>query len=98
MQLDAASGNTKWKAAINTELAQIIEYPTLRIKGKERKAQRTINLFDAIFFDVKHDGQHKARYVAGGNLTDPPLDSIYSGVVSLRSLRLMIFLPELSCL
>ena len=47
-------------------------------------------------FDVKHDGHHKARYVAGGHLTDPPLDSVYSGVVSLRSLRLVIFLAELN--
>ena len=49
-------------------------------------------------FDVKHDGHHKARYVAGGHLTDPPLDSIYSGVVSLRSLQLVIFLAELNSL
>ena len=36
--------------------------------------------------------------VAGGHLTEPPLDSVYSGVVSLRSLRLVIFLVELNCL
>ena len=47
-------------------------------------------------FDVKHDGRHKARYVAGGHLMDAPLDSIYSGVVSLRSLQLVIFLAELN--
>ena len=35
-------------------------------------------------FDVKHDGQHKARLVAGGHLTNPPpVDDVYSGVVSL---------------
>jgi hypothetical protein len=34
-------------------------------------------------FDVKHDGRHKARYVAGGHLTDVPNESVYSGVVSL---------------
>ena len=48
MQLDAASGNTKWKDAINTELAQIIEYEILMIKGKERKSRWTINLFGVI--------------------------------------------------
>ena len=47
-------------------------------------------------FAVKHDGCHKARLVAGGHLTDVPLDSVYSGVVSLRSLRLVIFLAELN--
>ena len=39
----------------------------------------TINLI----FDVKHDGRHKARLVAGGHLTDTPIDSVYAGVVSL---------------
>ena len=47
-------------------------------------------------FDVKHDGRQKARYIAGGHLTGPPLDSVYSDVVSLRSLRLVIFLAELN--
>ena len=97
MQLDAASGNTKWKDAINTELAQIIEYDTFEDKGKGAKVLMDYKLIWCHFvFDVKHDGQHTARYVAGGHLTDPPLDSIYSGVVSLHSLLLMIFLAELN--
>ena len=47
-------------------------------------------------FDVKHDGRHKARVVTSGNLTDTPLESVYSGVVSLRGLRTCIFLGELN--
>ena len=39
---------------------------------------------------------HKARYEAGGHFTDPLLDSVYSGVVSLRSLQLVIFLAVLN--
>ena len=49
-----------------------------------------------IIYDVKHDGRHKARLVAGGHLTDIPLESVYSGVVSLRGLRLVTFLAELN--
>ena len=45
---------------------------------------------------MKHDLRHKARFVAGGHLTDPPKDSVYSGVVSLRSLRLVALLAELN--
>jgi Reverse transcriptase (RNA-dependent DNA polymerase) len=48
-----------------------------------------------LIFDVKHDLKHKAWLVAGGHLTDPPKDSAYSGVVSLRSLRLVALLAEL---
>jgi hypothetical protein len=97
MALDAKNGNLRWKDAINTELAQIIEYETFEDKGKRTKVPNNYKLIRCHFvFDVKHDGRHKARYVAGGHLTDPPLDSVYSGVVSLRSLRLIIFLAELN--
>jgi Reverse transcriptase (RNA-dependent DNA polymerase) len=34
--------------------------------------------------------------VAGGHLTPEPVESIYSGVVSLRALRLIIFIAELN--
>ena len=34
--------------------------------------------------------------VAGGHLTGTPLESVYSGIVSLRGLRLVIFLAELN--
>ena len=36
-----------------------------------------------LVYDAKHDGRHKARLVADGHLTDIPIDSVYSGVVSL---------------
>ena len=34
------------------------------------------------------DGRHKARILAGGHLIPVPLDSVYSGVVTLRGIRL----------
>ena len=45
---------------------------------------------------MKHDGRHKARLVANGNMTAVPVESIYSGVVSLRGIRLIVFLAELN--
>jgi len=45
---------------------------------------------------VKHDGRHKARYVAGGHLTNVPVDSVYSGVVSLHGLCIVTFLAKLN--
>jgi hypothetical protein len=47
-------------------------------------------------FDVKHDGRHKRPLVADGNLTAIPTESVYSGVVSLRGIRLLVFLAELN--
>ena len=47
-------------------------------------------------YDVKHDGRFKARVVAGGHLTETPVESIYSGVVSLRGIRIVTFIAELN--
>ena len=47
-------------------------------------------------YDAKHDGPHQSCLVAGGHLTDTPIECVYSGVVSLMSLRLVIFLAELN--
>ena len=47
-------------------------------------------------FDVKHDDRHKARLAADGNLTEVLLSSVYSGVASLRGIRLVLFLAELN--
>ena len=49
-----------------------------------------------LIFAVTHDGRHKARLVPNGSLTPEPAENIYSGVVSLRHLRLVIFLGELN--
>ena len=49
-----------------------------------------------IVYACKHDGRRKSRLVAGGHLTDTPIDSVYSSVVSLRGIRLLTFLAELN--
>ena len=47
-------------------------------------------------FAVKFDGRHKARLVADGHLPPQPIENIYSGVVSLRNIRLVILLGKLN--
>ena len=47
-------------------------------------------------YDVKHNGRHKARLVAGGHLTDVPMESVYSGVMSLCGLHIVLFLAKLN--
>ena len=49
-------------------------------------------------FDVKHDGRHMTRLVAYGHLTNVQLLSVYSGVASLRGIRLVLFISELNVL
>ena len=63
-------------------------------KGQDPKDHK--KMCAHFFFDVKHDCRNKDRLVAGGNLADAPLSSFYSGVVSLRGIRLVLFLAELN--
>ena len=96
-QLDIKNGNTKWADARKAELDQLAEYSTFKDIGLgdlKPAGYKKINV--RMIYAVKHDLRHKARLVAGGHLTDPSLDSNYSGVVSLRSLRILITVAELN--
>jgi len=78
-------------------MSQLHEYCTFKDLGKGAKppdGYRKIRVH--LVFDVKHDGCHKSRLVADGHLTEIPLDSVYSGVVSLCGLCLLVFLAELN--
>jgi len=97
MEIDARNGNKKWQESEELELSQLDEYDTFRVQ--ERGATipdgyKKIRVH--MVYAVKHDGRHKSRLVAGGHLTEIPIDSVYSGVVSLRGLRIVAFLAELN--
>ena len=97
LELDKKNGNTRWQDCTKVEMEQLYEYSTFvdyGIDGKIPPGYKKIRTH--LVFAVKHDGRHKARMVADGHLTDVPLDSVYSGVVSLRGLRLVLFLVELN--
>ena len=99
MRLDERHGNHKWADAINLEFGQVDDYETFEDYGhkdlkKAPDGYKKIRVH--LVFDVKHDGRHKARLVADGHLTDAPVESVYSGVVSIRGLRIVLFLAELN--
>ena len=103
IRLDKENSNTHWQDAMDLELTQINEYKVFKDTGKAQfhngKAV-TPDGFQKIrvhfVYAVKHDGRFKARLVADGHLTKEPVESIYSGVVSLRSLRMVVFLSQLN--
>ena len=85
IRLDQRNKNTKWQDAVKLEMSQMDEYNTFKDYGKGGKPPSGYKKIRVHFiFDVKHDGRHKGQLVADGNLTDLPVESIYSGVVSLR--------------
>jgi hypothetical protein len=72
------------------------EYETFTDKGKDGKVNGYKKIRVHLIYAVKHDSRHKARLVADGHLTNVPVDSVYSGIVSLKGLRMLIFLAELN--
>jgi len=94
-ELDRANGNTFWTEAIQLEITQLLEYETYDDRGVGKRVPDGYQQIRMSWvFDVKQSGKRKARFVAGGHLTDPPKDSVYSSVVSLRSMRIVAFLAE----
>jgi Tfp pilus assembly major pilin PilA len=72
MELDRVNGNTKWQDAEATEMSQLLEYNTFIDKGVGGIAPSGHKKIRChMIYNVKHDGWHKARLVAGGHLTDP---------------------------
>ena len=82
---------------MDLELAQLNEYNTFKDLGHKASApQGYKKIRTHLVFNCKHDGRHKARMVADGHLTAVPIDSVYSGVVSLHGLCTLVFLSKLN--
>jgi hypothetical protein len=95
--LDRENGDTQWQDSVALELAQLKEYSAFRSVGFHKHPPSGYNRIPAhIIFDVKQSGKRKARFVAGGHRTAPPKESVYSGVATLRSLRIVTMLAELN--
>ena len=99
MELDKKNKNHRWAEAEALEINQLKEYETFQDIGPKGSTPRPaghkrISLH--IIYAVKHDGRYKARAVAGGHMTETPIESVYSSVVSLRGIRMVTFLAELN--
>ena len=104
IRLDKENSNTHWQDAMDLELTQIHEYKVFKDTGKAQFHNGKVVTPDGFqkirvhfVYAVKRDGRFKARLVADGHLTKEPVESIYSGVVSLRSLRMVVFLSQPNC-
>ena len=86
-----------WRDTELTKLSQIDEYESFIDKGEgydPGKEYKKIRVH--MVYAVRHDGRHKAHLVAGGHLTETPIDSIYSSVVSLWGICMLTFIGELN--
>ena len=96
ISLDKENSNTHWQDEMDLELTQIREYKVFKDTGKAQFHNGKVVTPDGFqkirvhfVYAVKHAGKFKARPVADGHLTKEP-------VVSLRSLRMVVFLSQLN--
>ncbi len=98
--LDTENKNELWtKKAEHSELTSLLGYQAFKDRGHHNSTSAPSGykrITVHFVYAVKHDGRHKARLVAGGHLTDTPIDSVYSTVVSLKGVRFVIFAAELN--
>jgi Reverse transcriptase (RNA-dependent DNA polymerase) len=93
LEIDRRTGTTFWRDAIAKEMGTV-EVAFEFLDGDEPEDYRFIECH--MIFDVKMDLTRKARFVAGGHMTDPPKDSTYSSVVSRDSIRLALLIAALN--
>ena len=96
MYLNKYNGTNKWAGPIKLEIDPKHNYDTYKDMGKSSSLEGCKQIRGHFVFYAKHDARHEARLVADGNPTNVPLSRVYSGVASLRCIRLVIFLDELN--
>jgi hypothetical protein len=104
LQIDKASGTTHWENALKKEMAKVsVAYkpredvtPDNVRKGRVKDMLGFQEIKCHIVFDVKMDFTRKARFVAGGHMTQPATSITYSSVVSRDSVRIAFLLAALN--
>jgi hypothetical protein len=94
LRIDRDTDTTFSQDAISKELGTIdcaLEFPE---DGKAPVGYQRINRH--MILDVKMTLQRKARFVAGGHLTEPTKDMTFSSVVSRDSVRLAFLVAALN--
>ena len=103
LQIDKETGTDFWWQAIQKEMRKVMvafEYDE-NLTPEQVRTDKTLYVgFQEIachmIFDVKMDLTRKARFVAGGHLTETPASITYSSVVSRDSVRLAFLIAALN--
>ena len=102
LQIDKETGTDFWRKAIEKELRKVKIAWEVRDDldlNEVRKGKQLVGFTEIachMVFDVKMDFTQKARFVAGGHLTDDPTTITYSSVVSRDSVRIALTIVELN--
>ena len=95
VRLDEQNGNRHWQDAISLEMRNV--KPAFEILDEDAPdpiGHQQIRCH--MIFDVKLDLTRKARYVAGGHVTEAPAALTYQSVVSRESVRIAFTIAALN--
>jgi hypothetical protein len=105
LQIDKGTGTDFWWQAIQKEMKKVMIAFDYDESVTPEQIQEGLSKGDYVgfqeikchmIFDVKMDLTRKARFVAGGHMTEPPASITYSSVVSHDSVRLAFLLAALN--
>ena len=89
LEIDKRDGNKLWKEAMITEIDQLHAHKTFIVLEEHQPIPPGYKRIPYhCIYDVKFDGRRKCRLVAGGHMTDPSMEDIFSGVVSMETVRI----------
>ena len=84
-----------WEEAIDKEIRQLLEFETFKILKRGEMPDDSYQRIPMIMtFAVKHDRRRKCRVVAGGHVTKPASEDVYSTVVQPLGVRCVILQAE----
>ena len=87
-ELDRINGNNLWAEATKKEMDSIRKHEVFRLVTQDDDLREYKRIPYQVIYAAKHDQRRKARIVAGGHMTDPPAEDVYSGVVGMDTVRL----------
>jgi hypothetical protein len=98
LQIDKATGTTHWEKALKKEMAKVsVAYKSRKDvtpddvrKGRVSDMLGFQEIKCHIVFDVRMDFTRKARFVAGGHMTQPATSITYSSVDSRDSVAFLL--------
>jgi hypothetical protein len=96
LAIDAKTNTTYWKDAIDLEIKNVdVAFEDLEENEGIPIGYQFVKCH--MIFDVKVGSlKRKARYVAGGHMTEPPAAATYASVVSRESVRLGLLIAALN--
>jgi len=95
LEIDKRTETTFWKDAIDKEMHN--NALAFKFNGNDKVPIGYKEIKCHMIFEVKMVGLVcKARFVAGGHLTDLPKDSVYSSIVTRESVRIMLLVAALN--